>query len=88
VGVVTGRQKTGTNVSVPIPPAVAQELLAVLNGNPEYFFWSGKGEEECLTKNWMKYYIAPLFEAAKISSSGHMMSHRLKALSPAPGNKK
>jgi integrase/recombinase XerD len=76
--VVTARQKTGTHVSVPIPPDVAEELLAVVNGNPEYFFWSGKGEEESVTKNWMKYYIAPLFEAAKIPSTGHMMSHRLR----------
>jgi integrase/recombinase XerD len=76
--VVTARQKTGTHVSVPIPPDVAQKLLAVVNDNPEYFFWSGKGEEESITKNWMKYYIAPLFEAAKIPSTGHMMSHRLR----------
>jgi integrase/recombinase XerD len=76
--VVTARQKTGTHVSVPIPPDVAEELLAVLNGNTEYVFWSGKGEEESITKNWAKYYIAPLFKAAKIRNDGHMMSHRLR----------
>jgi len=76
--VVTARQKTGTHVSVPIPEEVAQELLTVLNGNPEYVFWSGKGEEESITKNWAKYYIAPLFETAKIPNDGHMMSHRLR----------
>jgi integrase/recombinase XerD len=76
--IVTARQKTGTHVSVPIPPDVAQELLAVLNGNAEYVFWSGKGEEESITKNWAKYYIAPLFKAAKIPNRGHMMSHRLR----------
>jgi integrase len=65
-------------VSVPLPPDVAQELLNVLSGNPEYVFWSGKGEEESITKNWAKYYIAPCFKAAKISSDGHMMSHRLR----------
>ena len=75
---MTARQKTGTHVSVPIPPDVAQELLAVLNGNAEYVFWSGKGEEESITKNWAKYYIAPLFKAAKIPNGGHMMSHRLR----------
>ena len=48
------------------------------NGNPEYIFWSGKGEEESITKNWAKYYIAPLFKAAKIPNDGHMMSHRLR----------
>jgi len=57
---------------------VAQELLAVANGNPEYVFWSGKGKEESITKNWAKYYIAPLFNAAKIQNDGHMMSHRLR----------
>lgn len=30
--VVTARQKTGTHVSVPIPPDVTRELLSVLNG--------------------------------------------------------
>jgi integrase/recombinase XerD len=76
--IVTSRQKTGTHVSVPIPPDIAKELLTVLNGNPEYVFWSGVGEEESITKNWAKYYIAPLFKAAKIHSEGHMMSHRLR----------
>ena len=76
--IVTARQKTGTHVSVPIPEDVAQELLTVLNGNPEYVFWSGKGEEESITKNLAKYYIAPLFKAAKIPNDGHMMSHRLR----------
>ncbi len=48
------------------------------NGNPEYVFWSGKGEEESITKNWAKYYIAPCFKVAKIQNDGHMMSHRLR----------
>lgn len=76
--IVTSRQKTGTHVSVPIPPEIAEELLQVANGNPKYIFWSGKGEEESITKNWAKYYIAPLFKAAKIPNAGHMMSHRLR----------
>jgi len=76
--VVTARHKTGVDVSVPIPEDVAKELLAVLNGNADYIFWSGKGEAESVTKNWAKYYIAPLFTAAKIECAGHMMSHRLR----------
>ena len=60
--IVTARQKTGTHVSVPIPPDVAQELLAVLNGSPEYFFWSGEGQAESITKNWAKQFIAPSFQ--------------------------
>jgi site-specific recombinase XerD len=76
--IVTARQKTGTHVSVPIPPVVAEEILTVLNGNPRYVFWSGNGEEESITKTWMKYYIAPCFKAAGLAGEGHMMSHRLR----------
>jgi integrase/recombinase XerD len=76
--IVTARQKTGTHVSVPIPPDVAKELLAVTNGNERYVFWSGEGEEESITKNWAKYYIAPVFKAARLAGEGHMMSHRLR----------
>jgi len=51
--VVTSRQKTGTDVSVAIPPAVANEVLTVLNGNPKYVFWnSGTGKEQSLVTNW------------------------------------
>jgi integrase len=76
--VVTARQKTGTHVSVPIPPAIAEELLKVLNGNARYVFWSGNGEEESITKTWAKYYIAPVFKKAGLAGQGHMMSHRLR----------
>jgi integrase/recombinase XerD len=74
--IVTSRQKTGTHVAVPIPPTVAEEVLAVANGNPVYVFWSGNGDEESATKNWAKY-LARLFDDAKITS-GHMRSHRLR----------
>jgi site-specific recombinase XerD len=74
--IVTARQKTGTHVCVPIPPAVAKEVLTVANGNPVYVFWSGNGDEESVTKNWSKY-LARLFDDAKIVS-GHMRSHRLR----------
>ena len=72
--VVTARQKTGTHVSVPIPPDVAREVLSVENGNPIYIFWSGIGDAESITKNWAKY-IARVFDDAGIVS-GHMRSHR------------
>ena len=41
--IVTARQKTGTHVSVPIPPDVAKELLAVLNGNAGICLLERKG---------------------------------------------
>jgi integrase/recombinase XerD len=76
--IVTARQKTGTHVSVPIPANVARELLAVLNGNERYVFWSGEGEKQRITKSWTKYMIAPVFKAAKIECEGNMKSHRLR----------
>lgn len=76
--IVTSRQKTGTHVSVPIQQEVGDELLAALNGNPKYVFWTGEGDSETITKSWRKYFIAPVFAAAKIARGGNMMSHRLR----------
>jgi integrase/recombinase XerD len=49
VRVVTKRQKTGTRVNVPLPPAVAAEVLAQ---SGEYPFWSGRGLETSAVTNW------------------------------------
>ena len=64
-------------MSVPIPPAVAKELLAVANGNPTFVFWSGNGLEESITKNWAKW-IVKLFDDAGIPNDCYMRSHRLR----------
>ena len=76
--VVTARQKTGTHVSVPIPPDVAKELLAVANANDKYVFWTGDGTGETIAKTWANRYVRPVFEAAGIPCDGHMLSHRLR----------
>jgi integrase len=75
--VVTSRQKTGTDVSVPLPPEVAKEILATPSANPEYIFWTGKSESRAQVIMWGSRYIRPLFEAAGVRS-GHMVSHRLR----------
>lgn len=73
--VTTARQKTGTHVSVPIPSGVAKELLAVLNGHPEYFFWStGNGKEQSAVTNW-QHELRTLFRAAGFAE-GH--PHQLR----------
>ena len=73
--VTTARQKTGTHVSVPIPPEVGQELLAVLNGHPEFFFWStGNGKEQSAVTNW-QHDLRTLFRAAGFAD-GH--PHQLR----------
>ena len=74
--IVTSRQKTGVHVSVPVPSAVAKELLEVLNGNPKYFFWTGEGDPKTLTNDYGRY-IRPVFEAAGLKD-GQMKSHRLR----------
>ena len=62
--VTTSRQKTGTHVSVPIPPNVAKEILAVPNKNPEYFFWNtGTGKPQSAVTNW-QHDLRELFRAA------------------------
>lgn len=76
--IVTSRQKTGTHVSVPVPPDVAAEILAVLNGNPVYVFWStGNGKEQSAVTNW-QHDLRQLFRDAGIKSAGNMLSHRLR----------
>jgi site-specific recombinase XerD len=75
--VVTSRQKTGTHVSVPVPPDVAKELLSALNGNPVYVFWTGNGEERTAVSHWQDDFRT-LFKDANITSGGNMVSHRLR----------
>lgn len=76
--IVTSRQKTGTDVSVPVPPEVAQELLTIANGNPGYVFWTGNGLGASLSRTVTTRYLRPLFEAANITCDGHMVAHRLR----------
>lgn len=72
--VTTSRQKTGTHVSVPIPPAVAQEIMAVQNTNPKFFFWTGNGSEESAVTNW-QHDLRALFRDAGLPQ-GH--PHQLR----------
>lgn len=87
--VVTNRQKTGTHVSVPIPPHVALEVLATPNdtwevgrnrqickGHPDYLFWDGTSK--VIVRVFLRTMIDPAFAAAKIVQQGAMKSHRLR----------
>lgn len=75
--VVTARQKTGIDVSVPIPTEVAEEILSAPSPNREYIFWTGKSKGRSQVIMWGSRYVRPLFEAAGVRS-GHMVSHRLR----------
>lgn len=75
--VVTSRQKTGTHVSVPLPPDVAAEVMAVmeLNGNPQYFFWNRTdGKPKAAVDVWERAFKRT-FKAAGMPN-GH--SHQLR----------
>lgn len=75
--IVTSRQKTGTHVSVAIPPDVAKEVMsaAELNQNTKYIFWnSGAGTERTAVTNW-QHDIKQMFVAAGLPN-GH--SHQLR----------
>jgi len=89
--IVTSRQKTGVHVSVPIPGAVARELLDLLNGNPRYVFWNrggfggrdsekrGKEGKETTAVTTMQTDLRNLFRAAGLYvENQHMVSHRLR----------
>jgi integrase/recombinase XerD len=75
--IVTARQKSGVHVSVPIPTAVAEEVLAACN-HPVYLLWQntkrGTGRQ---AGHSTSIAIGKIFTRAKIQS-GHMKSHRLR----------
>jgi integrase len=75
--VVTSRQKTGTHVSVPLPPDVAAEIIAVmeLNGHPDYIFWNRiEGKPKAAVDVWERAFRRA-FKAAGMPD-GH--SHQLR----------
>ena len=75
--VTTARQKTGTHVSVPIPDAVAKEVIAAmkLNGSQHYIFWNtGTGKPQSAVTNW-QHDLRAAFRAAGMPE-GH--PHQLR----------
>jgi site-specific recombinase XerD len=75
--VTTSRQKTGTHVSVPIPPDVAQDILAGANKGAAHLFWTGNGKESSFVTN-VQHEFRKLFKDAGIKAAGNMLSHRLR----------
>jgi integrase/recombinase XerD len=72
--VVTSRAKTGVDVSVPIPPDIAQELLAVANGNSTYVFSnSSAGLPQSATQNWHKELRAVFDKAGLPDGHPHQL---------------
>ena len=75
--VTTNRQKTGTHVSVPIPPEVAEELkkAMLLNVSKQYVFWNtGTGKPQSAVTNWQH----DLREAFKMAGQVGGHPHQLR----------
>jgi site-specific recombinase XerD len=68
------RTKTGVGINNVIPPWVAKEILATMNGNPKYVLWSGVGKPRSAVSHFQRLY-QKVFEAAEIPT-GH--SHRFR----------
>ena len=66
-------QKTGTPVYVPLPPQVVEALKGIANG-PDYFFWSGNGNQKTAVADWQRS-LRRVFELADLRT-GH--AHRFR----------
>jgi integrase len=76
--ITTARQKTGTDVSVLLPPDVSAELRLMYDTHPEYVLFPSGMDWMDIAKTYTSRYIRPAFETAKIPCDGHMVSHRLR----------
>ncbi len=82
--VIRSRTKTGTPLYIPIPADVAAEVLSVMNGNEVYVFWNAQNatpseSSEYRHAGYMGEQVKNVFDAAGIETTGHMISHRLRA---------
>jgi integrase/recombinase XerD len=79
--IIRERTKTGESLYIPIPKDVAEQILAVLNGNAVYVFWNRQtgSSSEYRQASYMGEQIAEAFKDAGVQSEGHMISHRLRA---------
>jgi site-specific recombinase XerD len=77
--VTTSRQKTGTHVSVLLPPDVSAELRPLVESHPVFVLFPDAALDfEDIAKTYTNRYIRPAFEAASIPCDGHMVSHRFR----------
>lgn len=74
--VVTSRQKTGTHVSVPIPPDVAAEVIAAqeLNQSKTYIFWNtGEGKPDTAVTHWQSVLRRAFRDAGMLTGHPHQL---------------
>jgi integrase/recombinase XerD len=70
----TQRRKTGAHINNVVPSWLGEELLAVKNGSPTYFFMSGEATPKGAVSTFDKMY-RQVFKAAGIEGTSHMFRH-------------
>lgn len=63
------RNKTNTEVFVPLPPAVAEMLRALTNDQADYFFWNPKRVKKTSIVCEFAVLLRKVFDKAKVSHS-------------------
>ncbi len=61
-----GRAKTNAPVFVPLPPRVVALLSSLPSENPNYFFWSGRGDAPRAIK---------AYQRTSLSRKPHLLEH-------------
>jgi integrase/recombinase XerD len=73
------RNKTNTEVFVPLPPAVAEMLRALTNDQIDYFFWNPERVKKTSIVCEFAVLLRKVFDKAKVShSKEEMLSHRFR----------
>ncbi len=70
------RQKTTKPATIPIDSDLLNELTAVMNGNPKYVFWQGRGTADSETKR-LQGEMRELMKAAGVYIKGNVF-HRFR----------
>lgn len=66
-------QKSGESVYVPLPE-VATDALKEIEGDDEYFFWTGNGLRKSAVADWQRS-LRRVFETAGVTGNAHMFRH-------------
>ena len=73
------RNKTNTEVFVPLPPAVAERLRVLPNNHPDHFFWNPNRVKKTSVVCEFAVLLRKVFDKAGVShSKEEMLSHRFR----------
>lgn len=74
-----GRNKSGTEVFVPLPPAVAEMLRSLPNDHPDYFFWNPDRMKKTSVVAMFGDWLRTVFDKAGVPHGRQeMLSHRFR----------